>query len=137
MTIDIVSLKAFSDELSKTALLERLVRLGATDIPKTPRMFMKQRSPQQLAGLQSGVENWWGKKVTQPILNTAEKGLQKLPQGKVQNALRHVAGAVAKDPIGVGLSSMAPVPGAELAYLAGKRGLERAIDRFAPLPAIA
>jgi hypothetical protein len=28
--------RAFSSELQKTALLERLVRLGATDVPGTP-----------------------------------------------------------------------------------------------------
>lgn len=117
----------------KVALLERLVRLGATDIPKTPRLLMKQRSPQELAGLQHGVENWWGKKVTQPVMSVANKGLNKLPEGKLKNVATSGAKLVAQDPIGTLASNAIPIPGASLAYHGAKRGLERVIDRVAPL----
>lgn len=121
------------EELEKLALLERLVRLGATDIPQTPRLLMKQRSPQELAGLQHGVENWWSKKVTQPVMNVANKGLSKLPEGKLKNVATSGAKLVAQDPIGTLASNVIPVPGASLAYHGAKRGLERVIDRVAPL----
>lgn len=117
----------------KIALLERLVRLGATDIPKTPRLLMKQRSPQELAGLQQGVENWWGKKVTQPIMNVANKGLNKLPEGKLKSVATTGAKMVAQDPLGTVAANAVPIPGAFPAYLGVKRGLEKAIDRVAPL----
>lgn len=117
----------------KTALLERLVRLGATDVPHTPRLFMKQRSPQELAGLQHGVQNWWGKKVTQPIMGVANKGLSKLPDGKVKRIATSGAQMVAQDPIGALAANAVPIPGASVAYFGAKKGLERAIDRIAPL----
>jgi hypothetical protein len=120
-------------ELEKLALLERLVRLGATDIPKTPRLLMKQRSPQELASLQHGVENWWGKKVTQPVMNVANKGLSRMPEGKLKNVATSGAQLVAKDPLGTLASNAIPVPGASLAYHGAKRGLEKIIDRVAPL----
>jgi hypothetical protein len=123
--------QAFS--FMKVALLERLVRLGATDIPKTPRLLMKQRSPQELAGLQHGVEQWWGKKVTQPVMNVANKGLSRLPEGKFKNVATSGAKLVAQDPIGTLASNAIPVPGASLAYHGAKRGLERVIDRISPL----
>ncbi len=118
---------------TKTALLERLVRLGATDVPKTPRLLMKQRSPQELASLQQGVSNWWGKKVSDPIMGVANKGLSKLPAGKVRNLATSGAKLVAQDPVGAIAANAVPIPGASLAYFGAKRGLERAIDRIAPL----
>lgn len=127
-------LRAFSRELQKTALLERLVRLGATDVPGTPRLLMRQRSPQELAGLQHGVESWWNRKVSDPILNVAERGVSRLP-GRLQGPARAGARLVAQDPVGTLASNLMPVPGAGPAYLAGKKGLEHAIDKFAPLRA--
>jgi len=129
------TLRAFRSELSKTALLERLVRLGATDIPKTPRLFMKQRSPSELAGLQHGVENWWSNKVTNPLMQKAEKHVvSKLPE-KIQPVARKGAKLVAEDPIGTALTNAIPIPGAHPAYLGAKKGLEHLIDRVAPLQA--
>lgn len=122
----------FSRELQKTALLERIVRLGATDIPNTPRLFMRHRSPQELAGLQKGVEGWWNRRVTDPLLNVAEKGLSKLP-GRLQGPARVGARLVAQDPVGMLASNLIPIPGASPTYLAGKRGLEKVIDKVAPL----
>ncbi len=120
-------------QLEKRALLERLVRLGATDIPKTPRLLMRQRSPQELAGLQQGVQQWWGKKVTQPIMGVANKGLNKLPEGRVKSLATSGAQMVAQDPIGALAANAVPIPGASVAYFGAKKGLERAIDRIAPL----
>jgi hypothetical protein len=120
-------------ELEKTALLERLVRLGATSIPGTPKLLMKSRSPGELRALQGAVESGWNQHVTAPLLRAAEKPLSKLPAGKLQRGARLVAKTVAEDPIGMGLSSALPVPGASLAYKGLKSGLERVIDRFAPL----
>lgn len=119
-------------ELEKTALLERLVRLGATSIPGTPKLLMKSRSTGELKALQGAVEAGWDKRVTQPIMRVAEKPLSKLPPGKVQSGARWVAQRVAEDPVGASFMA-APVPGAAIAYQGLKRGLEKAIDHFAPL----
>lgn len=124
---------AFANELTKTALLERLVRLGATDVPGTPRLFMRKRAPQELAGIQKGVSDWWGKKVTNPIMNVADKAVNKLPTGKVQNIARAGARLVAEDPIGTIATNLIPIPGVHPAYLAGKKGLEKAIDKLSPV----
>jgi hypothetical protein len=94
---------------------------------------MKKRSPQELAGLQHGVANWWGKKVTEPIMGVANKGLSRLPEGKLKNVATSGAKLVAQDPVGALAANAVPVPGASLAYFGAKRGLEKAIDRIAPL----
>lgn len=120
-------------ELEKTALIERLVRLGATPIPNTPKLLMKHRSPGELRSLQNSVESGWNKRITQPILNAAEKPLSKLPKGKIQSGARWVAGAIAEDPVGMALTKALPVPGASMLYAGAKRGLERVIDKVAPL----
>ena len=117
----------------KQALAERLIRLGATDIPKTPRLLMRHRNPQELAGLQHAVTQGLDKRVTQPLMNVAEHGLKHLPE-KLQPGARKLTKFVAEDPVGTLAANLVPVPGAHPAYLAGKKGLERAIDRFAPLP---
>jgi hypothetical protein len=122
------------NELEKTALFERLVRLGATPIPGTPKLLMKSRSPQELKTLQHSVESGWNKRVTDPIMGVLEKGIKRLPEGKVQSAARWHAKGIAQDPIGAVLTEPIPVPGASLAYRGLKRGLEHAIDRVAPLP---
>lgn len=120
-------------ELEKTALLERLVRLGATSIPGTPKMLMKNRSPGELRALQGAVEAGWNKRVTAPIMRAAEHPISKLPSGKIQSGARWVAQRIAEDPIGMGIAEMSPVPGTGLLYQGAKKGLEKVIDRFAPL----
>jgi hypothetical protein len=95
--------------------------------------MMKRRSGPELAALQHGVSNWWDGKVTQPLMNVAERGLKRLPEGKVQNMARKGARLVAEDPVGSLLANAVPVPGAHPAYIAGKKGIERLIDRAAPL----
>jgi hypothetical protein len=120
-------------ELEKIALLERLVRLGATPIPGTPKLLMKNRSPAELKSLQGAVESAWNSRVTNPIMRAAEGPLSRLPAGKIQNGARWLAKQVAEDPVGMSLTNAIPIPGATLAYQGVKRGLEKAIDRFAPL----
>jgi hypothetical protein len=119
-------------ELEKTALFERLVRLGATPIKGTPQWLMKNRSPQELKALQGSVEAGWNKRVTQPIMNAAEGPLSKLPKGKIQSGARWVAQSIAQDPVGMTLAKAIPVPGASMLYAGAKKGLERVIDRVAP-----
>ena len=121
-------------ELEKTALLERLVRLGATPIPGTPKLMMKSRSPDELKALQGSVEAGWNERVTQPIMNVAEGPLSRLPKGKIQSGARWMAQSMAQDPVGMTLAKAIPVPGASMLYAGAKKGLEKVIDRVAPLP---
>ena len=122
------------EELEKIALIERLVRLGATDIPGTPRLLMRHRSPAELGQLQRNVDQAWNAKVTTPIMGLFEKGLKKLPEGKMQETVRKGARLVAEDPVGSLAANLVPLPGAHPAYIAGKKGVERLIDRVAPVP---
>jgi hypothetical protein len=128
----VVSFSACFDELEKIAVIERLIRLGATPIKGTPKLVMKVRSPEELAHLQGSVERGWAKKVTDPTMRLLERGVVKLP-GSAQPAARMVAREVARDPFGTLASKAIPIPGASLAYVGLKRGLERVIDRVAPL----
>jgi hypothetical protein len=127
------SFGSFLDEMEKIALIERLVRLGATPIKGTPKLLMKSRSPQELAALQNAVETGWNKRVTDPLMRVAEKGIKHLP-GKAQKPARSLARLVAEDPIGTVVTNSIPLPGVHPAYLAGKKALERGIDKVAPLP---
>jgi hypothetical protein len=117
----------------KVALIERLVRLGATPIPGTPKLLMKNRSPQELSALQHNISNAWNSRVTEPLMRKAEPLLSKLPKGKVQDLARTGAKLVAEDPVGTVVTNAIPIPGAHPGYLALKRGLEGVIDRIAPL----
>jgi hypothetical protein len=117
----------------KEALIERLVRLGATPIPGTPKLLMPKRSPAELADLQHSVSQGWNDHVTKPLLAHAEPLLTKLPAGRVQNTLRRGAQLAAEDPVGTLLAHAVPVPGAFPAYVGAKKGLEKVIDRVAPL----
>lgn len=123
---------AMRDELEKIALLERLVRLGATPIKGTPKLVMKVRSPAELKALQGAVESGWSKRVTEPIMRVAERGLQKLPQGKMQSFARKGAKMIAEDPLGGAVTIAAP---GGTVYPFMKKGLEKLIDAAAPLPA--
>jgi hypothetical protein len=120
-------------ELEKTALFERLVRLGATPIKGTPQLLMKNRSPAELHALQGAVESGWNHHITDPLMRLSEKPLSKLPAGKLQQGARGIAHSIASDPIGMGAASALPVPGAAVLYQGAKRGLEHVIDRFAPV----
>lgn len=119
--------------LTKMALIERLIRLGATPIPGTPKLLMDERTPEQLSSLQRNVDDHWNQHVTEPLMRVAEPMLQHLPEGRMQGLARSGAQMVAQDPVGAVLSSAIPIPGAGAGYFAAKRGAERLIDRVAPL----
>lgn len=140
-------LHGFVDELQsgmvKEALIERLVRLGATDVEhlpgikrfvnKTPRLLMRERSPMELSQLQHGVQNFFDR-YEQPAIAKAKTMIEKrVPHPKAQKLLSRGAEAVIKNPE-LALTEFSPVPGTGLAWLGAKRGLERTIDRLAPVP---
>lgn len=141
-------LRSFVSELQapmvKQALIERLVRLAATDVEElpgvrrlvksTPRMFMRKRSPEELAQLQHGVQSFFDK-YEQPAIAKA-KGMIDSRVGqhpRVAKALNAGAAAVIKNPE-LALTELSPLPGTGVAWLGTKKGLERAIDRLAPIP---
>ena len=120
-------------ELTKIALLERLVRLGATDIPRTPRLLMQRRDPKALAALQQATARAWDSRVTNPLMRVADRGLRHLPDGKVRSLATSGARMVAEDPVGFTVTHAIPLPGVSPAWIAAKKGLEHAIDKVAPL----
>lgn len=118
--------------VEKTALLERIVRLGATPVKGTPRMFMRSRSRPELRALQHAVDDKWSKHVTEPILGAVGKHINKIPNQKIRKGLHWASTQIAEDPALLPLE-LAPIPGTAVAYKGLKAGLERAIDRIAPL----
>lgn len=115
--------------MEKDALLERLVRLGATDVPNTPRLLMKHRSPQELAQLQHGVDGAFNK-VQGPMrakLDSVTSGLT----GRLQSGVRGAGHLAINHPEILPMQAL-PVPGLTPAYLGLKKGLEHLIDRTAP-----
>lgn len=131
------AMSAFADEVEKIALVERLVRLGATDVGG-PRMVMRKRSPQELRALQEGVEAAWSKRVTKPILHKAVPAIEKIPENVVtkypKKYLSWGLKQVAQDPVGIGAMQFLPGTGATTSYILAKKGLEKAIDKAFPLP---
>jgi hypothetical protein len=126
-------------QLAKEALLERLVRLGATDVEKlpgvrkviksTPRMVMRHRTPQELASLEKGVKRTF-RKVEAPLERKLHKATSKLP-GKVKKVVRKGGKMIIRNPEQIPLQAV-PIPGISPAALAGKKVLEKGIDRLAP-----
>lgn len=121
--------------MNKSALIERLVRLGATDVPGTPRLLMKQRSPQELAALQQGVTDTF-RRFEDPAKKAIHGVLDKVPHEKARNVLKSGANTLIENPEMLPITAL-PIPGASVAYLAGKRGLEKGLDRLSPLPKLA
>lgn len=121
--------------MKKEALVERLVRLGATDIPNTPRLLMKHRSPEELAHLQQGVTNAF-KRVEDPIKHHVGKLVDKVPGEKVRKVLKGGANLLIDNPETIPMQAV-PIPGLTPGYLGAKRLLEKGIDRFAPIPKLA
>jgi hypothetical protein len=117
--------------MDKQALLERLVRLGATDIPNTPRLLMRERGPEELAALQQGVEGAF-QRVQEPLKAKATNLLSRVANPKIRGALQSGAHALIENPEMIPMTAV-PVPGISAAYLAAKKGLEKGIDRLAPL----
>lgn len=147
--MNVHQLRGFADELQsgmeKKALIERLMRLGATDVEdlpgvnrfvkKTPRLLMRKRSPEELGQLQHNVQGFFDR-YEQPAIAKAKTMIDKLPAGtpkreSVTNVLGRGAELMIKNPE-LAVTELSPVPGTGVAWLGAKRGLERAIDRFAP-----
>ncbi len=124
-------------EQAKEALLEEVVRLGLKDVPNTPRLLMKHRGVAERAAVGKLVGKAWDSKVTAPLTALAEKGLGHLPAGRATDAVREVAHATARDPVGHGLAHLSPVPGTFVAYEAAKRGLTKAINKVDPVVQVA
>jgi hypothetical protein len=121
--------------MKKSALLERLVRLAATDIPGTPRMVMRHRSPEELAALQHGVSGAF-RKFEDPVKQHVHGVIDKVPHERTRNALKSVSDMMIENPETIPMKAV-PIPGISLGYLAAKKGLERGIDKLAPIPKLA
>ena len=118
------------NELEKRALVERVARLLATDIPGTPRMFMRHRSPEELAQIQQGVSSAF-QRVQEPVRKAVGKVTGKLP-GMLQKPVQAAANLAIDHPEIIPMQAV-PIPGLTPGYLAAKRGAEKLIDRFAPM----
>ena len=114
-----------------SALGGKLARLAATDIPNTPRLLMKQRSPEELAGIEHGYNSFLRDKFHDPAKAAVEPMLQKLPQGRIQGYLRKGVHTLIENPEGL-VAWGTGIPGALEGYVGGKKLLEKGIDRFAP-----
>lgn len=138
-------LQGFYDELEqpmlKQALIERLIRLGATDledlpgvrkvISKTPRLFMRKRSPEELHALQEGVQSFFDS-YEKPAIAKAEKVLEKVPHAGARKVLGAGAKTLIQNPE---ILAAEVVPGGtalSAGWIATKKGLERGIDKIAP-----
>jgi hypothetical protein len=136
--MDAHTIKGFADELTKVshvkvALIERLIRLGFTDVPGTPRMLMRKRSPQELAGIQHGVEKFFNR-YEQPAIAKATGLIDKHVKHPTANkVLKKGTELVVKNPE-LALTELSPVPGTGAMWLGAKKGIERAIDKVAPIP---
>lgn len=121
--------------MDKAALLERLVRLGATDVPGTPRLLMKHRSPEELASLQHGVTGAF-QQFEEPAKRAVHGVIDKIPHAGAQRVLKGGANMMIENPEMIPMQVI-PVPGASLAYLGAKKGIEKGLDHFAPVHKVA
>jgi hypothetical protein len=112
------------------ALGGKLLRLAATDVPGTPRLLMRQRSPEELAGIEHGYDALVSS-FHEPAKRAIEPALQRLPQGKVQDYMRKGVHTLIENPEGL-VAWGTGIPGALEGYVGGKKLLEKGIDRFAP-----
>ena len=60
------------------------------------------------------------------------KATKKIKNEKIRRGANKTLRAVAKDPIGLTAAQAIPVPGATVAYLGAKKGLEKGLDFLAP-----
>ncbi len=120
----------------KEAALKELVRLGLKDIPNTPRLLMKKRSPAARASLGLKAEKAYDAKVTDPLKGLADRALlSRMPEGKGKALATKVTNAVASDPVGMTASNLVPFPGAVAAYVGAKKGLAKVVDKIDPVQA--
>lgn len=118
-------------DFKKEALLERLVRLAATDVPGTPRAVMKHRSPEELAALQHSVSGAF-QKWEEPAKKAVHGVIDRIPHAGAQRVLKGGANMMIENPEMIPMQAI-PIPGASLGYLGAKKGLERGLDRIAPI----
>lgn len=137
----------------KQALIEQLARLGATDVLDLPgvrkatasmpkvqkalntRLLMRHRDPVELSALQHSIAEA-RHRVTEPMVQAAERGLDKIPGMTVRPKLRKGTSALVRMMVenpDFAAVKLNPIPGSSIAYLAGKQGLEKALDHFAPV----
>ncbi len=128
-------------------VLAQAARLGATDfedlpgvrnyIKSTPRLFMRHRSPEELAGIEHGINAAFNR-VEQPVVDASHKAISKVPgvasRPRLQKGLNTTAEAMIRNPDFM-LAKLSPIPGSSFAVLGLKKGIEKTIDRLAP-PAI-
>lgn len=121
---------------TKTAVVKRLVRIGATDVPGTPRLVMRRRSSKELRDLQETVGKLKKKHVSDPIRRVGGKVVSKLPK-KAQSTASKLVEEVAENPVGHGLLAHfvpIPIPGSGHAVITGGTKLmQKALDRAFPL----
>lgn len=108
--------------MNKTALLGHIMRVMRQDIPGTPRLLLDKASPEQLGGIQSKYNNLFG-----PFKEKA----------KALPGFLHKPVTFLMDHPEVALAAPLPIPGASVAAMAAKKGLEHGIDYLAPLPKVA
>lgn len=118
--------------LSKVALLEELVRVGLRDVPGTPRLIMRSRSPKEREVLGRLARKKYNLSVTHPLMRTAEKGISKLPGERPKSIARAGAKMLARDPLGQLAANLVPIPGASAGYEGLKAGLSKAINVVDP-----
>lgn len=94
---------------------------------------MRHRAPGELAALQKATSKAWDSKVTDPLMRVADHGLKHIPQGKLRTLATQGAHLVAEDPVGFTVTHAIPLPGVSPAWIAAKKGLEKGIDKIAPL----
>jgi hypothetical protein len=125
--------------MEKDALLGEVARLLASDVTlpggkETPRLLMRKRSPGELASIQHTVNSAGGLKPK--IEGVLHRAADKTFTPRVAGALKSVASLGVQHPEIIPMQA-APIPGLTPAYLAGKRGLEKLIERVSPVPKIA
>jgi uncharacterized membrane protein len=122
----------------KEAALRELVRLGLKDVPGAPRLVMKHRNWAQRAAVADRIGDAYDSAVTKPLMRGMDKAvLSRMPEGKAKTLASAGLKAVAQDPVGIGITSVVPVPGAQAAYLGAKKGISSLVDKLDPAPVAA
>ena len=116
------------NELVKTALLAEAVRIGMRDIPRTPRLFMKARTPHEREVISRLIRKKYSRRVTQPLMGVAEKAISKMPGEKPKRVARAGVKLFARDPVGQLAANLVPIPGASAGYEGLKAGLTKLIN---------
>ena len=120
---------------SKEAVLREAIRLGLKDVPNTPRLLMKKRNWAQRAHVADKIGDAYDAKITNPLMNVANSAvIRRMPEGKAKKLVEAGAEMMARDPVGHGIMKFVPLPGASIAYEAGKRSVAKAINKADPMP---